>query len=168
MTTLRNKFDALQEISETLTLNDEYENFINALIEGAAECILTKLRAKHKVPWETLAVKKRNVNMWKPDPYTIRETQLTPTLRNLKKAQSELNIAYPKEQTEYILDQINKIRDLIEDRQSRIAWQTVNGVSGRKSISRAQLKAANQEEWIHMWKEPKLQMNLSQKSLATH
>ena len=28
--TLRNKFDALQEISKTSTQNDEYENFINA------------------------------------------------------------------------------------------------------------------------------------------
>ncbi len=28
--TLRNKFDALQEISETPTANDEYENFVNA------------------------------------------------------------------------------------------------------------------------------------------
>ena len=39
MITLRNKFDALQEISETLTPNDEYENFINAHMEAAAECI---------------------------------------------------------------------------------------------------------------------------------
>ena len=43
--TLRNKWDALQEISETLTLNDEYENFVNAHMEVAAECIPTKLRA---------------------------------------------------------------------------------------------------------------------------
>ena len=30
----RNKIDALQEISETLTQNDEYENFV---MKGAAE-----------------------------------------------------------------------------------------------------------------------------------
>ena len=41
--TLRNKFDALQEISETLIPNDEYENFVNAHMEAAAECILAKL-----------------------------------------------------------------------------------------------------------------------------
>ena len=33
--TLRNKFDALQEKSETHTLNDEYENSINAHLEVA-------------------------------------------------------------------------------------------------------------------------------------
>ena len=57
--TLRNTFDALQKISETLTLNVGYENFVNALMEAAAEYTSTKLRAKHRVPWETLAVKKK-------------------------------------------------------------------------------------------------------------
>ena len=35
----------LFKIFKTLTLNDEYENFVNAHIE-AAECITTKLRVK--------------------------------------------------------------------------------------------------------------------------
>ena len=61
--TLRNKFDALQEISETLTPNDEYETFVNACMEAAAECIPTKLRAKHGVSWEILAVKKKRDDM---------------------------------------------------------------------------------------------------------
>ena len=37
---------------------------------------------------------------------------------------------YLKE-TEYIQDQINKIKNSVEDRQSWIAWQTVNEVKGR-------------------------------------
>ena len=40
--TLRNKFDALQEKTETYTPNGEIENFINAHLEAAAECIPTK------------------------------------------------------------------------------------------------------------------------------
>ena len=40
-------------------MKDEYENIVNANMESAAECIPTKLRAKHKVPWETLTAKKR-------------------------------------------------------------------------------------------------------------
>ena len=44
------KFDALQEISETPTPNDEYENFVNVHMESAAECIPTKLRVKHRFP----------------------------------------------------------------------------------------------------------------------
>ena len=48
--TLRNKFDALQEISKTLTPNKEYENFVNDHVVAEAECIPTKLRVEHKSP----------------------------------------------------------------------------------------------------------------------
>ena len=44
--TQRNKFDALQEISEIPIPNDEYENFDNTHMEAAAKCISTKRRAK--------------------------------------------------------------------------------------------------------------------------
>ena len=53
MLTLRNKVDTCLEISETPTLNEEYENLINAHLEVVAKCIPTKLRAKPRVPWET-------------------------------------------------------------------------------------------------------------------
>ena len=56
--TLRNKFDALQEKTETNTPSDEYENFINAHLEVATECIPTKQRDKPRVPWETLVIRK--------------------------------------------------------------------------------------------------------------
>ena len=68
----------------------------------------------------------------------------------LKKAQNELANIYLKEQTEYIQNQIDKIRDSVEDRQSRIAWQTINEVSRRKSTAKAKLKATNQQERIKL------------------
>ena len=40
----------------------------------------------------------------------------------LKKAQNELANIYLRKQIEYIQDQINNIRDPVEDRQSRKAW----------------------------------------------
>ena len=52
-----------------------------------------------------------------------------------------------KEQ-QYIQGQINNIRNSVEDRQSRIAWQTINEVSKKKSTSKVKLKAAGQEERI--------------------
>ena len=41
----------------------------------------------------------------------------------------------------------------MEDRQSRIAWQTINEVSRRKNTTKAKLKAANQQERIKLWKQ---------------
>ena len=57
--TLRNKLDAQQENREKHTSNDEYENFVNAHLEAATECIPTKQRAKRRVPLETLADRKK-------------------------------------------------------------------------------------------------------------
>ena len=149
--TLRNKFNALQEISETLTPNSEYENFINAHMETAVECIPTKLRTKHRVPWETYIKKKREIlktislyNKRKPTNANAQE---------LKKVENELINACQKEQIEYIQSQNNKIRNSVEEKQSCIAQQIINDVSKRQSTTRFGLKSASQEERIHMWKE---------------
>ena len=56
---LRNKFHAFQDSSETLIPNEEYENFVNAHWEAAAECILTKQKVKPRVSRETAVRKKR-------------------------------------------------------------------------------------------------------------
>ena len=41
----------------------------------------------------------------------------------------------------------------MEDKQSRIAWQTINEVSRRKNTAEAKLKAAKQPERIKLWKQ---------------
>ena len=73
--------------------------------------------------------------------------------RKLKTAQYQFAGTYIKEQTEYIQNQIDKIRDSVEDRQSKIAWQTINEVRRRKSTAKAKLKAANQQERIKLCKQ---------------
>ena len=118
--TLRNKFDALQK-TETHTPNDEYENFVNVHLEAATECIPTKQRAKPSVPWETLTVREKRADM-KTASKCHRKNPTNTNALKLKKAQNELANIYLKEQTEYIQNQIDKIRDSVEDRQSMIAW----------------------------------------------
>ena len=82
--TLRNKFNALHEILETLTLNDEYENFVNANLEAAVKCIPTKQR----VPWETLAVRKKHADE-KTASKCNRRNPTNINAQKLKKAQNE-------------------------------------------------------------------------------
>ena len=120
--TPRNTFDALQEISETLTPNDEYENYVNAHIEAAAESIPTKPRAKQRVPWVTLAVKKKR-DAGKTASLCNMGNPTNANAQKFKKAKSELTNAYLKEQTECIQYQINKITDSVEDRKSSIAYR---------------------------------------------
>ena len=149
--TLRNKSDAQQEKTETHTPNNEYENFVNARLEVAAECIPTKQRAKPRVPWETLVIRKKHADVKTASKCNRKNSTNTNSLK-LKIAQNELANIYLKEQTEYIQNQIDKMRDLVEYRQSRIAWQIINEVSRRKSTVKAKLNATSQEEWIKLWK----------------
>ena len=149
---LRNRFETLQEKTEKSTPNDEYENFVNAHLEAAAKYIPTKIKTKYRVPWETLAVREKRA-LVKTASKNYRKNPTNTNALKLKTAQYQLAGIYIKEQTEYIQNQIDKIRDSVEDRQSRIAWQTINEVSRRKNTAKAKLKAANQQERIKLWKQ---------------
>ena len=143
-------------------------------MEVVAECLPTKLKAKHRVLLETLAVKKKFDDV-KTASLCNKRILINPNNQKFKKAQSELNNTYLKEQTEYIQDEINKSRDSVEDRQSMIAWWMVNKVNRRKSTARAKLKAASQVKRyicrnnisrIYSENLRKLQKNQSQKLLV--
>ena len=54
---LRNRFETLQEKTEKVTPNDEYENFVEAHLEAASKCIPTKPRTKYRLPWEMSEVR---------------------------------------------------------------------------------------------------------------
>ena len=113
MVTARNKFNTLQEICERHSLN------VTAHIEAAAaECIPTKLRAKCRVPWESLVVRKNQNKFLKKYLYSIKETKQMPMHRGLRKFESNEPTHTKKMQLEYIQGQINKIRNSVEDRQS--------------------------------------------------
>ena len=149
---MKNRFETLQEKTEKGTLNDEYENFVNAHLEAAAKCIPTKPRTKYRVPWGTLAVREKRAHV-KTASKSYRNNPTNTNVRKLKTAQYQLAGIYIKEQREYIQNQMDKIRDSVEDRQSRIAWQTIKEVSRRKSTAKTKLKAANQQERIKLWKQ---------------
>ena len=112
----------------------------------------TKQRTKSKVSWERLEVRKKHAYV-KIASKCNRRNPTNINAQKLKKGQKELANIYRKEQTDCIQNQINKIRDSVEDKQSRVAWQTVSEVSRRKSTAKAKLKAPSQEERILLRKQ---------------
>ena len=110
---LRNRFETLQEKTEKSTPNDEYENFVNAHLEAAAKYIPTKIKTKYRVPWETLAVREKRA-LVKTASKNYRKNPTNTNALKLKTAQYQLAGIYIKEQTEYIQNQIDKIRDSVE------------------------------------------------------
>ena len=145
-------FETLLEKTEKGTPNDEYENFVDAHLEAAAKCIPIKPKTKYSVPWEMVADREKRA-LVKSVSKSYRKKPTITNARKLKKAQYQLAGIYLKERTEYIQNQIDKIRDSVKDKQSRIASQTINEVSRRKSTAKAKLKAANQQERIKLWKQ---------------
>ena len=101
---------------------------------------------------ETLAVRGKRA-LVKTASKNYRKNPTNTNALKLKKAQYQLAGIYIKEQTEYIQNQIDKIRDSVEDIQSMIAWQTINEGSRRKNTAKTKLKAANQQERIKLWKQ---------------
>ena len=146
---MRNRFETLQKKTEKRTPNDEYENFVNAHIEAATSCIPTKPRTKYRVPWETLALREKRADV-KTASKCYRKKPTNTNALKLKKAQNQLASTYLKERTEYIQNKLDKIRDSVEDRQSRITWQTINEV--KKSTTKIKWKPTNQQERIKLWK----------------
>ena len=136
----RNRYETLQERTEKSTPNDKYENFVNAHLEAGAKCIPTKLKTKYRVPWETLAVREKRA-LVKTASKNYRKKPTNTNALKLKTAQYQLAGIYIEEQRKYIQNQIYKIRDSVEDRQSRIAWQTINEIIRRKNTAKAKLKA---------------------------
>ena len=96
-------------------------------MEVAAECIPTTERAKCKIPWESLVVRMNQGNFKKASLPKEGNSTNANALK-LKKAKRTVTNIYQKEQLEYIQGQIDKIRNLIEDKPSRIASQAVNKV----------------------------------------
>ena len=60
---LRNRFETLQEKTEKGTPNEQYENFVNAHLEAAANYIPTKPRTKYRVPWDALVVREKRADV---------------------------------------------------------------------------------------------------------
>ena len=107
---LRNRFETLQEKEEKNTPNDKYEKFVNAHLGAASKCIPTKPRTKYRAPWETEEVREKRA-LEKTASESYRKNPTIANARILKKAQKQLVGIYLKEQTEFIQNKIDTIRD---------------------------------------------------------
>ena len=134
---------------KTLKISYSYTKNISQIINSHNNEILLLFSFEF---WETLGVREKRA-LVKTASKNYRKNPTNTNALKLKTAQYQLAGIYIKEQTEYIQNQIDKIRDSVEDKQSRIAWQTINEVSRRKNTAKAKLKAANQQERIKLWKQ---------------
>ena len=59
---------------------------------------------------------------------------------------------YNVEHVTYLQRQFDNIQSAADNKQSAIAWDIVNKISGRNSVNKAKLKTNTQADRIHIWK----------------
>ena len=150
---LRNRFETLQEKEEKIPQTTNMIISLTRTSRRHRSVFQQNLDRNIEPHWKRKRLEK-NVHLWKLPPKAIGRTQqLQMPEKKLKKGTISISRHISKRTNGIQTKQIDKIKESVEDRQSMIAWQTINKVSRRKSTAKAKLKAANQQERIKLWKQ---------------
>ena len=121
-----------------------YENIIKAHNESAD--LHVRKRCKKKNTWERVKITEKRQHLHN----TFDENQKNP---NVEKAKRELDEAYHAEQETFVKEKILEIENVHLNRKARLAWDTVNEISGRKKTKKRQIRAESPDERVKLWKE---------------
>ena len=149
-TSLRNRYNILQHEEINESANNVYQNFVKAHKETADMLIPQKEKVKRKVPREKETIIEKRKQLKKLAQMKNRNATRA-NVRKHKQAQKDLKATYFKEQQKYIQSQIDRIENASENKQSSLAWQTVNEIAGRRKSTKTKIKASNQEERLKKW-----------------
>ena len=67
-------------------------------------------------------------------------------------AKKDLYLAYEEEQRNYIQENVSIIEEAHQNQKTRLAWTTINEISGREKNSTGQRKAKSHKERVDVWK----------------
>ena len=151
-TTLNNRFDTLNDLSNDDTPNSIYQNFIEASKHAAKRCLPERDRLRQKLPWENDTV----IGVRNELRAASKSKNKNPTPQNIDAAtvlQRKLEQVYKSEKAKFIQEKIDSITAAAESQKSSLAWQTINKITGRKNSSKAKLKGDSQDERVSKWKE---------------
>ena len=140
---VRNRYQILQEEDRSNTANTIYQNIMKANNEAAQNCIPIKRKSQKRIPWETAEVEEKRQK--------IKNTPInSPIFETTRK---ELKECYEKEQQAYIKKKVDIIKTASINKRSRIAWETVNEISGRKTSNPSKIRAKDNSERLEKWKD---------------
>lgn len=149
---VQNRFEVLQSLDEDGSADALYENIITAHKESAEKHIPHKPKRKRHVPWQNVGVTCKREALKEAHKLKI----AFPTNENsekLEQAKKDLKGAYNSSQEKYIQEKTDVITNAHVKQQSRLVWETVNEISGRKHNVKGRLKADTPEERLEKWKD---------------
>ena len=88
-----------------------------------------KEKVKQKVPWENEIIIENRKQLKKLSQMKNRNATRA-NARKHKQAQKDLEATYFDEQQKHIQSQIDRIENTSENKQSSLAWQTINEITG--------------------------------------
>ena len=148
--TVRNKFDALQADVVTPSPNATYNNFVTSHVKAAENVIPLKPKLRKLVPWESNDIEVKRMSLKEKSATKNSNPSLT-YIQEFNKARAQLKNTYEEQQVKYIQSKIHLISHAAANKQSALAWKTVNEISGRKSANKSKLKANSQSERLNKW-----------------
>ena len=102
------------------------------------------------MPWENEIIIEKRKQLKKLAQMKNRNATRT-NVRKHKQAQKDPEATYLNEQQKYIQSQIDRIENASESKQSSLAWQTVNEITGQKTSTKAKIKASNQFIYLFIY-----------------
>ena len=148
---VKNRFEILNSLDTTQSSETMYNNIMSAHQEAAKKTIPLKQKKKKRVPWEDENIIEKRKNLKRANDQKQNYTTPENTLK-YEIAQNDLINEYAKNQEKYINQKINEIKSASEQHKSRVAWNIVNEVSGRKTSNTVKIKSDSPEESVLLWK----------------
>ncbi|KAI8498644.1 hypothetical protein Bbelb_238460 [Branchiostoma belcheri] len=138
----------------TLLCDDDAETTYNNLVKSTEEVSLSTLPKRKKgkttpIISHKLVSSARKKVKEAASRHEKRPTRLT--LKNVNKAQKQLDEAYVTAQAEFIQGKVDKLSLLHSTRQYEAAWKTINEISGRKAKPTSKIKGGSQEKRKANW-----------------
>ena len=138
--TVRNKFYALQADVVTPSPNATYNNFVTSHVKAAEDIIPLKPKLRKLVPWESNDIDVKRMSSKEKSATKNYNPSLT-SIQEFNKARAQLKNTYEEQQVKYIQSKIHLISHAAANKQSALAWKTVNAISGIKSSNKLKAKS---------------------------
>ena len=147
---VRNKFNAQQAGIESPSPNTTYNNFVASHEKAAEDVIPLKPKLKKRILWESNDIEVKRMSL-KEKSATKNSNPTTTSITEFNEARAQLKATYDEQHVKYIQSEIQLINHAAANKQSALAWKTVNEISGRKSSNKSKLKANSQTERLTKW-----------------
>ena len=146
MTKVKTKFEALQDMTASLSASKRCTHFETVCKETADKVIPLKPKLKKRLPWEINNICQNRNILHQASRH--KKNQSTPeNVRYFNESQKYLIKTYEKEQTDYVQNKIIEIHNAMCNKKADLYWEIVNEVSGRNNSNRAKLKANSVNEF---------------------